>query len=496
MFVSISFLVFLGIVVACYFCVHSKWRTGLLLIASYIFCGFLSLRALIVLFAISGITYLFGIALEKAIGLEDKRGKTPEILLALSVGSNLLILLGYKYFSYMVRLLGITEIFPQKLLEELIMPIGLSFYLFQAISYLADIYKKKCKAEKNFICLGLYFAFFAKFISGPIERKNDFVSQLENLEKVRFLERGRLSTAFTYMLWGYFMKMVVADRLAVIVTKIFAAPDSFDSLWLFFGALFYTVQIYCDFAGYSYIAVGCARIFGITLTNNFKAPYMAENITDFWRRWHISLSRWLRDYLYIPLGGSRKGRMRKYINTMIVFLFCGIWHGTGMNYIMWGMLHGLYLIINSMRHTWKEKRPPAFAQWRRLGSGVKVTLDRMITFLTVMFAWIFFRASGLKSAFLYVRELFTSGIRLGQYELWMQQTDITVMELGISLTGIIIIGIADWLCYRTNEEFPEWIQHGGNVVRYAVFYVLILVIWIFGIYGPGYRTEDFIYMQF
>lgn len=486
MFVSMFFLIFLGIVVTCYFCVHSKWRPGVLLIASYVFCGFLSLRALTVLLTISVITYLFGIALEKAAGLKNKKGRIAGILLAVSVGSNILILCSYKYIPYLVGLSGLSEYFPEGFLTKLVMPVGLSFYLFQAISYLVDIYRKKCMAEKNFIYLGLYFAFFAKFVSGPIERKEDFVSQLKDLEKVRFGDRGRLSTAFAYMLWGYFMKMVVADRLAVIVTEIFESPDSFDSLWLAGGAFLYTEQIYCDFAGYSYIAVGCARIFGIYLTHNFKEPYMAENITDFWRRWHISLSSWLRDYLYIPLGGNRKGALQKYINTMIVFLVCGMWHGTGLNYIVWGLMHGFYSIVSSLWNVWKKKK----------GKRVRPVIGRAVTFLAVMFAWIFFRSTELKTALIYVKEMFTSGFSPGQYKLWIQNTDIAVTEVMISLIGILIIGITDWFCSRRKEPFPELIQHRSNIIRYFVFYLLIIVIWIFGIYGPGYRTEDFIYMQF
>lgn len=475
MFVSIFFLIFLGIVVTCYFCAPSKWRAGLLLIASYVFCGYLSMRALMILIAISVITYLTGIVLERIVAEEGKR-RISAFLLAFAVGGCLVLLGICKYISHM--------------------PIGLSFYLFQAIGYLVDINRKKSRAEKNYIYFGLYFAFFAKFVSGPIEREDSFIAQVKELDKVKFFDRGRLSTAFAYMLWGYFMKMTVADRLAVMVAKIFDAPASFDSVWLFGGALFYTIQIYCDFAGYSYIAIGCARIFGIRLTHNFRAPYLAENIADFWRRWHVSLSSWLRDYLYIPLGGNRRGSVRKYINTLIVFLICGMWHGSGKNFIVWGLLHGFYCIVNSFWHTWKGKTNIGFLKAVGADKRTGMVISRGITFLSVMFAWIFFRSSGLKSALIYVKEMFTAGFCHGQYALWMQQTGITGMELCIGLSGALITGIVDWFCNQRKEHFPEWIQHSSNVIRYAVFNLLIIAIFIFGMYGPGYQEADFIYMQF
>lgn len=474
MFVSIYFLIFLGMVVACYFCVHSKWRAGVLLAASYLFCGFISLRALFVLLIISAVTYLAGREIEKA-GSRDKRGM-GKVLLILTIGSYLLLMGAYKYISYGFLRLGILERMPESLLAQLVMPVGLSFYLFQAIGYLTDIYRKKHKAEKNFIYLGLYLAFFAKFVSGPIEREEDFIPQLKGLEKVRFFHRGRLSTAFTYMLWGYFMKMVVADRLAVTADKIFEAPEKFDSFWLLLGALFYTIQIYCDFAGYSYIAIGCARIFGINLTQNFNMPYCAKSITDFWRRWHISLSFWLRDYLYIPLGGNRKGVFRKGINTMIVFIACGMWHGSGLNFIAWGMLHGLYSVAD---YLWGKKK----------GS-------RLITFLEVAVAWIFFRATGLRSALTYVWKMLTSGFHPEQFVSVMEQMKLSGVEMGISLFGIMIIGAADQICYKKNKHLPDLIQCGENAVRYVIFYLLLIIIFVFGMYGPGYHAEDFIYMQF
>lgn len=478
MFVSIYFLIFLGVVVSLYFLLPVKWRTGVLLLASYGFCGFLELWALAVLFTTSVCTFFLGISIEKAIKSEKK--KKSRTLITAGVLLAVVLLCGYKYIPYFLQRFGLEGNLSEGMLQNLIMPVGLSFYMFQAISYLVDIYKEKYQAERNFIHLGLYLAFFAKFVSGPIERAGGFLLQLKELEKVRFLDRGRLSTAFTYMLWGYFMKMVIADRLAGIVGKIFDGAASMDSLWLFLGMIFYTIQIYCDFAGYSYIAIGCGKLFGLNLTANFKEPYLAKDITDFWRRWHISLSSWLRDYLYIPLGGNRKGFSRKCINTIIVFLVCGMWHGAGLNFIAWGLLHGIYSVVDAL---WKK------AGWKQYGS-------RMITFFAVAFAWIFFRATGLGTAVFYVARMFTSGIYLNNFHSTMQELSISGIEMAVIWAGIIVVGVIDWFCSRKKMNLPELIQEKQNAARYIIFYLLILAIYIFGMYGPGYHAEEFIYMQF
>ncbi len=492
MFVSIFFLIFLGVVVACYFCVHTQWRPCILLIASYLFCAFLSLKALAVLVGISLLTWISGMWLER-IMMDNKTGeKNGRIYLGVIISIFLLILCGHKYIPYIAVRLGMTESGEWHFLTDIVMPVGLSFYLFQAIAYLVDIYRKKEQAENNYIYLGLYLAFFVKFVSGPIERKGKFVSQLKELENVKFWDRGRLSLAFTYMLWGYFLKMVIADRLSQIVTVVFEAPGNYDSLWLVMGAVFYAVQIYCDFEGYTCIAIGCARIFGIKLTHNFRFPYRAENISDFWRRWHISLSGWLREYLYIPLGGNRRGILRKYINTMIVFVVCGMWHGTGLNYIVWGMLHGIYSIVYSI---WSRCKTKIFHLKVKKKEAAKI-VGRGLTFFLVTFAWIFFRSSGLRTGLAYVKSMVSAGVRPAEYIRWLTESGIGYIELAISILGVLVVGILDRGCERRKEYLPEWIQHGSNGKRYLVFYILVIVIFVFGVYGPGYRAEEFIYMQF
>lgn len=483
MFVSVYFPIFLSILIICFFCVRVKWRAGVLLLASYLFCAYLSVNAAVVLFLTTVLTWLFGMILENK--LDEGKKKQGKVLLGIITAVYLAVLMGYKYIPYTATRFGAAE---NSFWTELAVPVGLSFYMFQAISYLADVYLGKTAAERRFIYFGLYMNFFAKLVSGPIERKENFISQLQGLKKIRFWDTGRLSVALSYMMWGYFLKMVVADRLAMITDPIFIAPENFDSAWLIMGAVFYTMQIYCDFAGYSYIAVGCAKIFGINLTNNFNSPYMAVNITDFWRRWHISLSTWFRDYLYIPLGGNRKGMVRKNLNIMIVFVLCGIWHGTGLSFITWGALHGLYHVVSSV---WAQLTKDRLPKWK--GAGI---FGWLITFTAVSVAWIFFRAPGAMSAFRYIAEMFTSGFVPGEYSVWIEQIGIHQMEYNLSWIGITVVLVLDWFSSRKKEHFPDWLQHKQRIVRYAVLCMLFLVIFVYGMYGPGYSADAFIYMQF
>lgn len=475
MFVSTTFLLFMGLAVTCFFCVRTEWRAKVLLAASWIFCSLMDVRSLLVLILITVSAYFLGIVLEK--------WERKNILLTVAIVGYVLLICMYKYISYGIYRFGWQDRMTENILSTLVMPIGLSFYLFQVIGYLIDIYQGKVQAERNFWHLALCFGFFAKLVSGPVEREPDFIQQIKSLEQVRFGNRGRLSTALTYLLWGYFMKMVVADRLGITVDKIFDNPAAFDSVWLLLGIIFYTMQIYCDFAGYSYIALGCAKIFGIDLTNNFKAPYYAVNITDFWRRWHISLSSWLKDYVYVPLGGNRKGAVRKYINIMIVFAICGMWHGAGMNFLTWGLLHGSYLVIENIVRKANKLRMPD-------------TVSCLFTFCQVAVAWVFFRASNFKEALSYLIFTVTNGIHPENYGEMNKTLEINAIEIVVICVGIGIVAVVDWICSRKKEQFPDLIQHRENAVRYLVFYLLVIVIFVFGMYGPGYYAEDFIYMSF
>lgn len=476
-FGSILFPVFLGTVIFVFFFLPGKLRPAILLLASCLFCAYVDIRALLILLLISAWAWLMGIKIEK--GREASAGGV-KLWAVLSVSVCIFLLIVFKYGNAAIQRMDWKGTLSDVVLKNLVMPVGFSFYIFQVIGYLMDIMRGKSHAERNICYLVCYFAFFPKLVSGPIERQEDFLPQIKNLKGVKFWNRGRLSTAFTYMLWGYFMKMVVADRLAVYVNILFESMQEFDSFWLFLGMLFYAVQIYCDFAGYSYIAVGCAKVFGIELTQNFKAPYQAESITEFWRRWHVSLSSWLRDYLYIPLGGNRKGICRKCINIMIVFLVCGMWHGAGVHFVVWGLLHGIYSVSEILLSKRSIKIP---------GRGV-------MTFLAAAFAWIFFRAESLTQALQYSFRMLTTGFRPEQIERAMELLGFDIVEIVITILGIVLVWLADELSSRKRMHLPFIIQQGENTVRYIIFYLLTISIFLFGVYGPGYNTEQFIYMQF
>ena len=475
MFVSLFFPVFLGIVILCYFALPAKCRPAILFFASCVFRASLDIRSLVILFISLLFTYCGGILLEHA-GKNSFRPGKIHFILAVLLSLCLLLLLVFKYTGYIFQRFFPGLTFTQTLLPYFLMPIGFSFYLFQMISYLVDVAKGKLAAEKNFIHLGCYLAFFPRLVSGPIERAGDFLPQLSALSKIKFFDRGRLSTAFTYILWGYFMKMVVADRLALLVNSLFGSMQEFDSFFLFLGMLFYTMQIYCDFAGYSNIAIGCAAIFGIRLTQNFASPYQAASISEFWRRWHISLSSFLKDYIYIPLGGSRYGTFRKCLNTMIVFLLCGMWHGSGLNFVVWGLLHGIYSVIGTF-----------------LPSGRKY---RVLTFFEAAFAWIFFRAESLSQALSYIRRMLTAGLQPGSFSRSLKLLELDPAEIIVVTISILLILLIDELCYRKKLSLPLLIQEKPNAARYLIFYLLLIGIFVFGVYGPGYQAEQFIYMQF
>lgn len=474
MFLSKFFLLLLGITVPAFFLLPVKWRAGVLLAASYAFCAYVEPRALVILAAVTAVTCFMAVYIEKFRdrGCAEKAGR---IAFAAVCGLTFLLVV-YKYTGYLAGRFGLTDRIPECVLKNLMMPVGLSFYSFQAIGYLVDVYKHRIAAERSFCHLACYLAFFPKFVSGPIERGEAFLPQMKRLGEVRFWNRGRLSAAFTYMLWGYFMKLVVADRLGWMVMPLFAEPEAFDSFWLLLGVMMYAIQIYCDFAGYSYIATGCAKLFGIELQENFRAPYRAVNMQEFWRRWHISLSGWLRDYIYIPLGGNRKGEFRKNLNILIVFLVCGAWHGAGMHFLVWGLLHGIYLLIGSL-------------------TGQRIR-SRILTFWQAGFAWIFFRSDSLEGAFRYIRQMVTAGLWPGRMRQAAESLQLNGAEIGIGVSGILIVWLADWLCDREKMELPLLIQQKTNGKRYLVFYLLLTTIFIFGIYGAGYHTEQFIYMRF
>jgi D-alanyl-lipoteichoic acid acyltransferase DltB (MBOAT superfamily) len=340
LFNSAQFLIFFPIVTLVYFVIPEKIRYIWLLLSSYYFYMCWNAEYALLILTTTVITYFSGILIEK-IKKSDagEAGKTrkKKMVVSLSVVCNLAILFYFKYTNFALAVMG--DIFSRVNIQmnipqfDVILPVGISFYTFQALSYTMDVYRDDIYAEKNFFRYALFVSFFPQLVAGPIERSKNLLKQLAVPKKFDF---DMAREGLLLMLWGYFLKMVLADRIAIFVDTVYGEPETYAGYYLILATVFFAFQIYCDFAGYSTIAMGAAKILGINLMGNFDAPYLSVSVAEFWRKWHISLTSWFKDYLYIPLGGSRKGKVRKYVNKMIVFLVSGLWHGASFAYVIWG----------------------------------------------------------------------------------------------------------------------------------------------------------------
>jgi D-alanyl-lipoteichoic acid acyltransferase DltB (MBOAT superfamily) len=440
------------------------------------------------------VTYLSGILISNANSIKNeiKREKVKVIFVALSLVINLGILFFFKYYDFFFynisRVFSIVNIKVNYPMFDIILPVGISFYTFQALSYTIDVYRGDIEAEKNLGKYALFVSFFPQLVAGPIEKSKDLLNQFNNTYS---FEYERVKSGLLLMLWGFFQKIVVADRAAIMVNTIYNSPSTYGGFQIIIATLFFSFQIYCDFASYSNIAIGAAKVMGFQLTNNFDQPYFSRSIKDFWRRWHISLSSWFRDYLYIPLGGSRKGKLRTYINIMIVFLSSGLWHGASINFVVWGGLHGIYQIIGDMLRPIKDR----FIKLFNIRSNVfsYKLMQIVINFTLVNFAWIFFRASSFSNAKILVKNLFI-------FNPWVL-IDGSLFTLGLDkreflvvLLSIILVVIVDLLQRKMN--IFEALSEQNLLFRWGIYISTIVIILIFGSYGPTYSAQQFIYFQF
>ncbi len=393
-FDSLPYLLFLPAVVLLHWLIPSRFRWMALLGASYIFYASWNASLSLLILFVTGCSWLAGLLLEKTVSSRLRR-----LLLAGSSAVCLGLLVYFKYFN----LLGQTAaaLFGGEWrFVDIVLPVGVSFYTFQALSYVIDVYRKNARAEKHFGYYALYISFFPQLVAGPIERAENLLGQLRSSRR---FDRDDLAAGLRPLVSGYFRKIVIADLAAPFVNTVFAA-DLPDGSAVFAAALLFGIQIYCDFSGYSEIAMGSARLLGIRLTRNFDRPYGAKNIREFWRRWHISLTRWFTDYVYVPLGGSRAGLLRQILASTVVFALCGLWHGAAWSYMIWGLMHACFLNL----YTLKKRFRPALA------SG---PWEHALTYCAVSFSWLFFRAGDTGRALLLTERLFSawdfsSGARL------------------------------------------------------------------------------------
>lgn len=373
---------------------------------------------------------------------------------------------------------------------NIVLPVGISFYIFQALGYLIDVYREEFEVEKSFSKYATFVSFFPVMLSGPIERAKNLLKQIN--KSVAFEVENVRSGLVTFA-WGLFLKLVVADRIAVFINPMFTEYSKYDGMTLLLAVILYSFQIYCDFLGYSKMAEGTALILGYRLQLNFNSPYYALSVQEFWRRWHISLTSWFRDYLYISLGGNRKGKIRKYINTMIVFLTSGLWHGAGWKYIVWGGLNGVYIVLQEMTRGIRIKiyeilgfKTDTYAcKW----------LSRIITFILIDAAWLFFRANSLGDA-LGICRLIISDFRIEAIfsEVFWEKF-VSVHNFVMIFVPLVITLWIDYLSYKS-VNVKEKILNQQLVVRWGIYFIIIIVILFLGVYGEGYEQIQFIYFQF
>lgn len=477
LFNSLEFLVFFPIVVALYYALPHKYRWSLLLIAScYFYMVFVPVYILILGFTIV-IDYFAGIL------LENSKGRNRKLWLIASIIANTGVLAVFKYYNFLndnltVLLHGFTIENPIPYLS-ILLPIGLSFHTFQAMSYTIEVYRNNQKAERDFGIYALYVMFFPQLVAGPIERPQNMLHQFHAKAEINYLN---IIEGIKHIVWGLFKKVVIADRISEYVNIVYNSPQDFQGSQLLMATFFFSFQIYCDFSGYSSIAIGTAKILGINLMTNFSRPYLAHNIREFWHRWHISLSTWFRDYLYIPLGGSRVSVPRAYLNTFIVFLVSGLWHGANWTFVIWGALHGFYQIFGKLTQPARDYMNRLFGLTR--SPFLLKFLQIVTTFLLASFAWIFFRARSFDDAMYIVRHIFSLET-IQHLNLFKFPVD---MYLSIFLVFfLILIEILE-----EKIKLSEKLKVSPVFIRWSVYAATILALFVLGVW----RSADFIYFQF
>ena len=490
LFNSTEFMIFFPITLILYWIFPKKYRYICLFIASYTFYMFWNPKYALLMGTSTVVTFLSGVLIEK---LKYKR-----TVVAFSFIINLAILIFFKYFDFLLHNINIVlSALNIQLINkpfDVILPVGISFYTFQALSYTIDVYRGEIKSEKNIIKYALFVSFFPQLVAGPIERSKNLLIQIDNLEKVKRFDYDRITEGLTLMLFGYFQKMVIADRAAILVDTVFNGYYEYNSMALILAAVFFAIQIYCDFGSYSLIAIGTAKVMGINLMENFNTPYFARSVKEFWGRWHISLSTWFRDYLYIPLGGNRCSNIRKSFNILVTFLVSGLWHGANFTFIAWGAIHGIFHIIEEQLKPIKEKYLNKFKIKTNAFSFALIEI--VITFIIVDLAWIFFRAETIHDAIHYIKRIFT------RIDLWtlfdgtLYNLGLNIFEMNILIIALFILISIDLVKYIRKESIFEFLNKQNLYFRWFVMLFLIFYIIVYGKYGVDFDPKQFIYFQF
>jgi D-alanyl-lipoteichoic acid acyltransferase DltB (MBOAT superfamily) len=475
-FNSVDFALFLPLVFLLYwFLAHKnlKFQNLLLVFASYLFYGWWDWRFLFLILISTVVDFSIGILLKK-----EQRLKRRKLYLWVSILVNIGFLGFFKYYNFFLEnFIEAFNLFGRQLEAsslQIILPVGISFYTFQTLSYTIDVYRKNLEPSTDFVAFTAFVCFFPQLVAGPIERATNLLPQFYVHRKFNY---AKAVDGLRQMLWGLFKKIVIADNCAEYANIIFNNSENYSGSTLFMGALFFTFQIYGDFSGYSDIAIGTSRLFGFNLKQNFAFPYFSRDIAEFWRRWHISLSTWFRDYLYIPLGGSRGGIAMKLRNTFIIFLVSGFWHGANWTFIVWGFLNALYFL--PLLLAGKNRVNTNLVAENRFFPTVKEVLQMLTTFILTVFAWIFFRAANINHAFEYISNIFS--VKLFSFpELFPSKV----------LCLVLIFLIIEWLGKKSQYAI-EKVSSLSTILRWSFYFTLIILMFVF----TG-EEQEFIYFQF
>ena len=499
LFNSIDFLLFFPVVALGYFVIPAKAKHLWLLAASYFFYMSWNPKYALLMLLSTVATWLSGLLIT-AWRKQGEKGHlhSPKWCLIACILLNLGILFFFKYYHFAAsnleaafKIIGITLKAPA---FDVILPVGISFYTFQALGYVFDVYRGEIEAERNLLRYALFVSFFPQLVAGPIERSKNLMRQMHEVHRFDY---DRIKDGLLLMGWGFFQKLVIADRIAIAVTKVFDSYASYTGFHIAGAIVLFAFQIYCDFAGYSDIAIGAARVMGFNLMKNFKSPYLTRSVSDFWRNWHISLTTWFRDYIYIPLGGNRQGRLKKYRNLLITFGVSGLWHGASWNYVAWGLLNGFYQIAGDFTRPYREKA------YQRLGirtsCGSWYFLQGLVTFAFVDFSWLFFRANGFRAAFGMMKHGLANPLPALASMNSEAFFDLVTLGLGkadfiVLMVALVILFLADY--FKSRVDLKAILARQNLWFRWMVYYALIFSILIFGIYGPEYNASQFIYFQF
>jgi D-alanyl-lipoteichoic acid acyltransferase DltB (MBOAT superfamily) len=486
LFNSLDFAIFLPIVFLLYWFVaqkNLKLQNALIVVASYVFYGWWDWRFLSLIIFSTVVDYLVG----QRLRTEDKQSKR-KVLLWTSIIVNLGFLGFFKYYNFFLEnFVDAFSLFGMQINANslnIILPVGISFYTFQTLSYTIDVYRKKLEPTQDFIAFSAFVCFFPQLVAGPIERATNLLPQFY---KKRTFEYHKAVDGMRQILWGLFKKIVIADNCAEFANQIFNNSIDYSGSTLVLGAIFFTFQIYCDFSGYSDIAIGTSRLFGFDLKQNFATPYFSRDIAEFWRRWHISLSTWFRDYLYIPLGGSRGGTWMKVRNTFAIFLVSGFWHGANWTFVIWGALNALYFLPLLLTNN-NRKNLEVVAEGK-LFPSLRELFAMLTTFGLTVFAWIFFRAENVSHAFSYIGGIFSKTLFSIPFE------DLKQLSLGAHIIYVVLLIVCfvlvEWVQRNNKHSLQFRSDNSYRILRRVFYYTLIILIILF---NGG--KQDFIYFQF